>query len=344
MNGVIKYIHKILINQNVRMGVAMVFSFLVVIFLTRTLFTYNSPRPDFIVLSEVPQRAKVFLASFFLEKITPTPSPMVTPTPVQQAGILTPSPTTGSQQPTSTPYVANTTNPTSSPTKKPKNTPTPTKKPTKQPTQVPKTSCSTSSSEQYGSRGLNPPDLGANSNPDTVMSLRGWTPSNGELNLVTYGYPQGEPPDPKAPQLGTILGNGPLFSSLYRVLPDQKDNSLAGLTSNNGQVVRAPSNGYNIGGGYQYMVVYASQNEITMNVTGDDQAIDGYAIHMYGFCVDPNLQALYQQLDQQGRHLLPAVYGGQKIGTANGTEVKVAIRDSGTFMDPRSRLDWWKGE
>lgn len=346
-DGFRERIHMFFVNRNLRMAAAMICSLFVVLALNRVIFVSNSPQPNFLTLQTIPGNAQRFIAGILVKKVTPQPSVLPTPTPVNTA-IQTVSPTAPhSEIPTNTPVSSPTEEPQVSPTQKQKKTPTPTQKqsvkPTKKPTQIPSTSCQKSSSEQYGSRGLNPPDLGAHSNPDTVMSLRGWTPSNGEPKLVTYGYPQGEPPDPNAPQLGTILGNGPSFSSLYRVLPDQKDNSLAGLTSNVGQTVRAPTNGYNIGGGYQYMVVYASDKEITMNVTGDDQAIDGYAIHMYGFCVDPNLVSLYQELNAGGRRLLPALYGGQKMGTANGTEVKVAIRDSGTFMDPRSRLDWWKG-
>ena len=80
-----------------------------------------------------------------------------------------------------------------------------------------------------------------------------------------------------------------------------------------------------------------------MNVTGDDGAIDGYALHIDGFCIDPNLLSLYNSLNSQGRHSLPALRQGQKMGTAKNGEVRVMVRDSGEFLDPRSKGDWWKG-
>jgi hypothetical protein len=61
-------------------------------------------------------------------------------------------------------------------------------------------------------------------------------------------------------------------------------------------------------------------------------------------CVEPSLLALYETLDDAGRVQLPALRGGQPFGRALGTEIRVAIRDAGTFMDPRSRKDWWQGK
>jgi hypothetical protein len=59
--------------------------------------------------------------------------------------------------------------------------------------------------------------------------------------------------------------------------------------------------------------------------------------------VDPNLLALYRQADAAGRASLPALRNGQPLGTASGGQVLVAIRDCGSFLDPRSRKDWWQG-
>ncbi|MCL7454490.1 MAG: hypothetical protein M8467_15740, partial [Anaerolineae bacterium] len=67
-----------------------------------------------------------------------------------------------------------------------------------------------------------------------------------------------------------------------------------------------------------------------------------YTVHVENVCVEPSLLALYRQWDAAGRVRLPALRGGQPFGRARGTEIGVAIRDSGTFMDPRSRKDWWQ--
>jgi hypothetical protein len=55
------------------------------------------------------------------------------------------------------------------------------------------------------------------------------------------------------------------------------------------------------------------------------------------------LLALYRQLNSAGRVELPALRPGQPFGRAAGGEIDAAIRDSGSFLDPRSRKDWWQG-
>ena len=70
----------------------------------------------------------------------------------------------------------------------------------------------------------------------------------------------------------------------------------------------------------------------------------GYTIHIEGVCVEPRLLALYRLWNEAGRGELPALRGGQPFGRARGDEIGVAIRDAGTFMDPRSRRDWWRGK
>lgn len=216
--------------------------------------------------------------------------------------------------------------------------------------------CPTASGEHYDTAMNHEIDANAESNPEIVLRMRGWERVEEKLGLVTYGYPAGEPPDPRAPQLGTIVRNRVSFATAYRVhkwdwenrrpspeLESKSPVSLLGLTAKIGQDVYTPESGYDVGGGHQAMVIYASADAVTMNLIGDDNAIVGYAIHIDGFCVDPNLLALYRRLASEGRHQMPYLFGGEKIGTANSTEVRVAIRDSGDYLDPRSRLDWWKG-
>jgi len=59
--------------------------------------------------------------------------------------------------------------------------------------------------------------------------------------------------------------------------------------------------------------------------------------------VEPNLLALYERMNAQGRGHLPALRAGQAFGRARDTEIRVSIRDTGRFMDPRVRKDWWAG-
>ena len=66
-------------------------------------------------------------------------------------------------------------------------------------------------------------------------------------------------------------------------------------------------------------------------------------VHIEDVAVDPALLDLYNQLNAAGRAKLPALHNGETLGVATGATIKVAIRDSGSFLDPRSRKDWWIG-
>jgi hypothetical protein len=110
-----------------------------------------------------------------------------------------------------------------------------------------------------------------------------------------------------------------------------------------GEQIAAPTSGYTIGQGYEVLVLYATNQQITFTFTGSDSIVYGYSIHVEGVCVDPGLLALYNSLDTAGRGSLPALRASQPFGRANGTEIQVAMRDTGEFMDPRSELDWWHG-
>ncbi|RMF05151.1 MAG: hypothetical protein D6768_01675, partial [Chloroflexi bacterium] len=115
-----------------------------------------------------------------------------------------------------------------------------------------------------------------------------------------------------------------------------------------GAPIYPPERGPEIyGGGYVAMVLYAEEKRITLKYTRDDNVINGYTVHLENVCVDPNLLALYRaQTDATGLHTtgrLPALRNNQQLGTAFRGGAKVAIRDVGSFMDPRSRKDWWVG-
>ena len=67
----------------------------------------------------------------------------------------------------------------------------------------------------------------------------------------------------------------------------------------------------------------------------------GYTIHLVGICPEPSLKALYESCDAAGRGSLPALHGDEPLGRSRGSSFLVAIRDTGSFMDPRSQKDWW---
>ena len=92
---------------------------------------------------------------------------------------------------------------------------------------------------------------------------------------------------------------------------------------------------------YRALVLYATSTQLTLVYTREDTPARGYVVHMQDLAVAPALLALYQELDQAGRGRLPALRNDEPVGFAAGSSIKIAIRDTGRFMDPRSRKDWW---
>jgi hypothetical protein len=201
--------------------------------------------------------------------------------------------------------------------------------------------------------------------PDVNLSLRGFTPTPAPLTLVDYGGDT----DPDAPRLYGLLGSGqmPALSGAYQVhgwnwgpdlcngdplgcrgtpIPDYPVTAV-GFASTPGQPVYPPPRRPEVyGGGYKTMVLFADATRITLVYTRRDSPAFGYVIHIDNVCVDPNLLTLYHaQNDAQGYRAtgnLPALHDGESLGTAAGNEVQVSVRDTGSFLDPRSRKDWWQ--
>jgi hypothetical protein len=208
--------------------------------------------------------------------------------------------------------------------------------------------------ETYGTL---PPDVpytgDASTQPDINLAVRGYTPTIADLNLVDYAGAI----DPAAPQLDTLFDDHrtPTFSAADQVYRwDWTCNcrggpilkwavTLLGMQTTPGEMIHAPVAGYDVGSGYGLLVLYAEAHRLTLKYTRDDNVVSGYTLHLENICVDPNLLALYQQLNADGRNELPALFPGQPLGRAPGSEIDAAIRDGGSFLDPRSRKDWWQG-
>ena len=127
---------------------------------------------------------------------------------------------------------------------------------------------------------------------------------------------------------------------------------MIGLNTIPRQPIYIPERGNSIyPGNYKAIVLYAEETRLTLGYTRQDTVANGYAVHLENICVDPNLLALYQaQIGpdglrrlNNGAYRLPALRNDQALGTALGQEIGVAIRDRGSFLDPRSRKDWWRG-
>jgi hypothetical protein len=199
---------------------------------------------------------------------------------------------------------------------------------------------------------------------DLNLDLRGYSLTGASLGLVDYGNP---PED--SPQLAGLFqpNRGPDITSAYRVNSWEWDPArcggnphgcpgtplttwdvtLMGLATTPGESVYIPERNASIYQGvYKALVLYAEERRITLAYTREDTVANGYAVHIENLCVDPNLLALYQaQTDAGGWHVtghLPALRNDQALGTALGGQILVAVRDRGSFMDPRAK-DWWTG-
>jgi len=206
----------------------------------------------------------------------------------------------------------------------------------------------------YGTLPVAGPTTGrpAAEHPDINLAIRGYTPTTAALQLVEYGGDG----DALAPQLDTLFADRrlPTFTGAFRVYKWDWDCDCRGEPNENwpvtllgmgvalGEVIHTPDSGYDIGGGHDVLVLYAAPGRLTLKYTREDNVVSGYTIHLEDVCVEPHLLALYHAANAAGRDQLPALRGGQPLGRALGPQIKVAVRDTGTFLDPRSRKDWWK--
>jgi hypothetical protein len=213
--------------------------------------------------------------------------------------------------------------------------------------------CSPIPGVAYGTLSINglPTDRPAHLHADLNLALRGYEVTSAYLGLVDYGG--GE--DPNAPQLPALFSPNrvPSFPTAYKVydwnwptnsrgaLLDTWPVTLLGMGVAPTEVIHLPDSGYDIGSGYEALVLYATEERITLKYTREDNVVHGYTVHIENICVEPSLLALYQAWNEAGRSRLPALRGGQPLGRARGSEIGVATRDNGNFMDPRSRKDWW---
>jgi hypothetical protein len=207
---------------------------------------------------------------------------------------------------------------------------------------------------------------------DKNLALRGYTPNtNGDFYHQLVNYGSGDPNGP--PQFATLFNPArvPDLIGFYRVGqwnwapspdPGQRGSPITfpkitalGLKTNPGEAIHVPTSGYDIGGGMEVLILYAGENSVTLRYTREDSsAIGGYSVFVDNICTDPNLLALYRQLDDPNgprykysatrpyAYNLPNLPAGHPLGTAKGGEVVVAISDTGRFWDPRSCNEWWR--
>lgn len=195
-------------------------------------------------------------------------------------------------------------------------------------------------------------DRPAASHADLNLKLRGLAPIKSELELMDL---EGAT-DGAAPQFSSLLtgSRDPVVKAVYRVNDwdwgcnckakpiDDPAVSLVGFGVTAGEPIHVPHANIDIGNKNQVMVLYADSDSITLGYTRNDNVTQGYVVHVAGVTIASDLLALYQQLNSAGRATLPALKEYQVLGVAQINEIKIAVRDTGTFMDPRSRKDWWR--
>ncbi len=283
--------------------------------------------------------------------VTPTETMAETPTPTASATVTSTVTPTVTATPTPTgappgvylPLIA--AEPTFTPTTTPTITPTPTATVVRRYDSIP---------VEGG-----PYDRPAAASPDTNLGVRGYTPTLEYLGLINYSGDT----DPHAPQIAGIFAPPrlPSFQAVFQVRdwdwacnpPDGCPGApitwpypvtLLEMATAPGEELAIPSRGPDIlDGVYRAMVLYAAPTRLTIAYTRNDTPANGYLVHLEDLAVAPELVSLYEQLDATGRRRLPGLRNGEVIGAALNDSVKLAIRDTGMFMDPRSCKDWWMG-
>ena len=199
---------------------------------------------------------------------------------------------------------------------------------------------------------------------DLNLALRGFSPAGETAALVDYNGPT----DGQAPQFSGLFVPGRFGTptSTYRVniwrfessscggephgcrgpVDDKWPVTLLGLASTVGELIAMPSRDPIIYPNAQALVLFADETRITLGYTRQDTIAYGYAVYIENVCVDPNLLALYRaQIGGDGyraTNQLPGLRNGQVLGTAMSGEIIVGIRDTASWLDPRSRKDWWQ--
>jgi hypothetical protein len=202
---------------------------------------------------------------------------------------------------------------------------------------------------------------------DKNIELRGYSPNTDPglvRDLVDYGCD-----DDRAPQFATLFSpqRVPALVGFYRVHhwewapspePGERQGPITdypvtalGLGTSRGEILRVPASGYSIGGDMEVIVIYADEDTVALRYTREDSSgAPGYTLHLDNMCTDPNLLALYNDLDDpdgpryeypSNSYPLPNLYAGQPLGVARGAETVIAIADTGAFQDPRSLNEFW---
>jgi hypothetical protein len=181
---------------------------------------------------------------------------------------------------------------------------------------------------------------------DLNLKLRDPQPAKLEAKLIDI---PGAGSDPNAPRLSRVLKpdivatylvhdwnwgcncKGPLIQDGRAV--------LVGIKTTPGDPIFIPPTPHDIYQGKDYAtLLYADEDSLTFVYARVGNVVKGYTVHYLGLQTDPNLLKLFRE--SQGNNL-PGLTLDTPVGLAS-SQLIVAIRDNGAFMDARSRLDWWR--
>ncbi len=193
-----------------------------------------------------------------------------------------------------------------------------------------------------------PPPNDPESDPGFNLGLLGYELTDETKGLIYYN---GGGASVQPPTFQYLFGDRriPNFPNVYRLhnsdgtVVTSYPVTMLGMETAPAEVIYTPESGYDIGSGYDAMVAYASTERITLIYNRNDN-LRGYAVYIENICVEPSLLALFRQQeadDSAPPSALPVVRGGQPLGRARGSEIRVVIRDQGTAMDPRACNSWW---
>ena len=234
--------------------------------------------------------------------------------------------------------------------------------------------CPTASTNSYASGTATQYDLDnpvrpAQAHADKNLALRGFTPNTDaglRRELVNYGTD-----DPtRPPQLATLFlpDRVPLLSGFYRVhdwnwspspAPGTRGAPLTtwpvtalGLQVTPGEALHVPASAYDIGQGYEVIVLHADERRVALRYAARTAPAPGatrYTLTAYApiptcwRCTSdwtPRTGPRY--VYPSSTYPLPVLPAGKPLGVARASEVVVAVVDTGSFMDPRSCNEWWQ--
>ena len=197
---------------------------------------------------------------------------------------------------------------------------------------------------------------------DSLASTAGFTQITDEGVLTLSKSDEGGVDGGVKNMMATMFGYKPKRLIAAYDPPDGGTYVLEVPTDPDNRDIKVPNTGYDIGGGYEAMIVFAAADRVTLHIgrheyfTGTKTCANGktcsggYWIYVKNICVDQQIQNAYNQVkgaqEAAGADLnpiqLPMIRPGQTLGKANANSVLVGVRDNGPFISIY-KSDYWGG-